>query len=321
MATTTHQTLQIGELSRRTGVPVKTIRFYSDQGVLPPAEVTDAGYRRYAEPDVVRLETIRTLRAAGFDIATIREVLERNLDPDDAVRIQIEAIAVQERTLRRQRLILERALERNDVPGHPERGRALALLSTAERSAFLRNRLELGVEDVPVDEDWWTSFLSAAVDDIPDDLEDDQLTAWIELVEMIEDPSFAETIRRTAAPFWSEFVASGRISLGEWQAQQAAFVERVRQALRDGIDPVSETARGIVQQWVDDLAGIQGDESQVRKVLGHMVTTHDPRHAQYWKLIATIKRMPYDQELQDAWEWIMAAIDVFLENAKHDPQS
>lgn len=321
MAITTRQTLQIGELSRRTGVPVKTIRFYSDQGVLPPAEVTDAGYRRYAEPDVVRLETIRTLRAAGFDIATIREVLERNLDPNDAVRIQIEAIAVQERTLRRQRLILERALARNDVPGHPERGRALALLSTAERSAFLRNRLELGVEDVPIDEAWWSDFLSAAVDDIPDELEDDQLTAWIELVEMTDDPSFAEAIRRTSTPFWTEFVESGQMSLEAWQSQQAAFVERVRQAVREGVDPTSDAARGMVRRWEADLDQVLRSAGQAREVLAHMVSTHDPRHARYWTLIATIKRLPYDHELQDAWEWIMAALEACLQDEKRDPQS
>lgn len=150
----TPRTFGIGDLSKRTGVPVKTIRFYSDQGVLPPAEITRARYRRYAEHDVVRLETVRGLRAAGFDIATIRNVLNRNLDPDTALKIQISAITMQERTLLRQRAVLERMLERNDVSGQAERSRALALLSSAERSAFLRNQFDAGMDGVDVDEDW-----------------------------------------------------------------------------------------------------------------------------------------------------------------------
>jgi hypothetical protein len=40
--------LGIGELATRTGLPVRTIRFYSDSGVVPPAGRTDAGYRLYA---------------------------------------------------------------------------------------------------------------------------------------------------------------------------------------------------------------------------------------------------------------------------------
>lgn len=39
--------LSIGELSRLPGVPVKTIRYYSDIGLVPGSGRTDAGYRRY----------------------------------------------------------------------------------------------------------------------------------------------------------------------------------------------------------------------------------------------------------------------------------
>lgn len=303
MATTTQQTLAIGELAKRTGVPIKTIRFYSNQRILPPADVTRAGYRRYAENDVVRLETIQTLRAAGFDISTIGEVLDRNLGPDQAIRIQIEAIAVQERTLRRQRLMLERVLERGDVSGHPERGRALALLSAAERTAFLRNQLESGVEDLLVDDEWWTDFLSAAVEDIPGELDDDQLTAWIELVDMTGDPSFAEAIRRTAAPFWSDFVTSGEMSLDTWQAQQHELVGVALQACHEHIAPDSDAALHIIGDWVSELARAMtpdGADARVRDVITHMVGTQDPRLTRYWELIGTIKRLPQNQELNDA---------------------
>lgn len=37
--------LSIGELARRSGLPVRTIRFWSDTGVLPPAERTEGGRR------------------------------------------------------------------------------------------------------------------------------------------------------------------------------------------------------------------------------------------------------------------------------------
>lgn len=306
MAVTNQPTIAIGELARRTGVPVKTIRFYSDQGVLPPAEVTGSGYRRYSAEDVVRLETVRTLRAAGFDIATIRDVLDRNLDSRDAMRLQIEAIAVQERTLRRQRLMLERALAGDDVAGHPDRGRALALLSAAERSAFLRHQLEAGIEDVAVDEAWWTRFIGAAVEDIPEDLDDDQLTAWIELVDMTSDPSFADAIRRTAEPFWEHLRDTG-IQLEDWQARQQSLVDQARALVRAGTDPRSPEGQATIGRW----AGEGGTAWQ--DLLRHMLDTHDPRLARYWALIAIIKRMPYDHELDAAWKWILDAAARYLD--------
>ncbi|MDX6328063.1 MAG: hypothetical protein QOI83_446 [Streptomycetaceae bacterium] len=69
----------IGDLARRTGLPVKTIRFYSDLGVVPPTDRTPAGYRLYDLDALARLELVRTLRDLGIDLATIQRVLEREI--------------------------------------------------------------------------------------------------------------------------------------------------------------------------------------------------------------------------------------------------
>lgn len=312
--TAAQQTFTIGELSKRTGVPVKTIRFYSDQGVLPPAEVTDAGYRRYATPDVIRLETVRTLRAAGFDIATIRNVLNRDLDPHEAYRLQIEAISMQERTLRRQRGVLERMLAADETSGQADRSRALALLTSAERSAFLRNQFDAGMQDIQVDEAWWSGFLAAAIEGIPDDLDDVQLAAWIELVEMTSEPSFAEAINRTAQPFWNELLPGSAMDTEAWQHHQRAVVDRAREAVRAGIHPDSSAGQDIIQRWTQDLASVI-DPHRVQQLLTHMVETHDPRLAHYWRLITTVKRMTWDRELQQASDWMLAAIASFQAQA------
>ncbi|MFG2623083.1 MerR family transcriptional regulator [Streptomyces sp. NPDC048507] len=68
----------MGELSRRAGVPVKTIRFYSDRGIVPPAGRSPAGCRPYDPDALARLELVRTLRELGLDLATIRRVLDRD---------------------------------------------------------------------------------------------------------------------------------------------------------------------------------------------------------------------------------------------------
>jgi DNA-binding transcriptional MerR regulator len=66
--------MSIGQLAQLTGLPVKTIRYYSEIGLVPEAGRTAAGYRRYDDTALARLELVRTLRDLGFDLATIGRV-------------------------------------------------------------------------------------------------------------------------------------------------------------------------------------------------------------------------------------------------------
>jgi len=68
--------MQIGELARTTGVTTKTIRFYEDIGVLPPAGRAPNGYRNYEEDAVDRLRFIREAQATGLTLEEITSVLE-----------------------------------------------------------------------------------------------------------------------------------------------------------------------------------------------------------------------------------------------------
>jgi len=52
--------LSIGELARRTGLPVRTIRFWSDAGVLPPAARADGGRRQYDAACAAQAELVAT---------------------------------------------------------------------------------------------------------------------------------------------------------------------------------------------------------------------------------------------------------------------
>lgn len=76
--------IQIKEMSTRSGVPVKTIRYYEQIGLLPPARRAENGYRTYDEVDVNRLRFIKNARALGFhliEIAQILSVQDRNEPP------------------------------------------------------------------------------------------------------------------------------------------------------------------------------------------------------------------------------------------------
>lgn len=67
--------LRIGELAQISGVPAKTIRFYEEIGLLPPALRAENGYRLYNMEDIGRLRFIRNARSLGFTLDDLKEVL------------------------------------------------------------------------------------------------------------------------------------------------------------------------------------------------------------------------------------------------------
>jgi MerR family transcriptional regulator, copper efflux regulator len=67
--------VRIGELADRSGVPVKTIRYYEEIGVLAPAARMASGYRDYDDPALDRLAFIRAAQAVGLTLGEIREIV------------------------------------------------------------------------------------------------------------------------------------------------------------------------------------------------------------------------------------------------------
>jgi DNA-binding transcriptional MerR regulator len=77
--------MRIGELSRRTGVSERLLRYYEEQGLLRPARGR-SGYRDYAEADLETVRGIRTLLAAGLSTSTIAHVLPCLVDLGDGLQ-------------------------------------------------------------------------------------------------------------------------------------------------------------------------------------------------------------------------------------------
>jgi MerR family transcriptional regulator, copper efflux regulator len=71
------KTLQIGEVAVRSGLPVKTIRYYTDIGLLAPhVKRSPSGYRLYESEVLNRLTFIRRTQALGLSLSEIRDILE-----------------------------------------------------------------------------------------------------------------------------------------------------------------------------------------------------------------------------------------------------
>ena len=66
--------MTVGELSRRTGMPVKALREYEDMGLVYTVGRSPAGYRLFDESALWCVAVIRTLRSLGLTVAEIREI-------------------------------------------------------------------------------------------------------------------------------------------------------------------------------------------------------------------------------------------------------
>lgn len=77
-------TYSIGELAKRAGVAIDTVRYYERGELLPPAARLASGYRRYGETELKRLQFIRRAKALGFSLDDIRSLLALSEQADIA---------------------------------------------------------------------------------------------------------------------------------------------------------------------------------------------------------------------------------------------
>ncbi|WP_152192522.1 helix-turn-helix domain-containing protein [Georgenia satyanarayanai] len=68
--------MQIGEVAERTGLSLRTIRYYGEVGLVAPSGRTEGGFRLYTDGDVATLELIKTMKPLGYTLDEMSEVLE-----------------------------------------------------------------------------------------------------------------------------------------------------------------------------------------------------------------------------------------------------
>ena len=87
--------MNIGELSAKTHVSIRTLRHYDKIGLLRPTQVTDAGYRQYDESALQRLHTILLFRELEFPLTDIQRIIDApDFDPINALDRQITLLTM-----------------------------------------------------------------------------------------------------------------------------------------------------------------------------------------------------------------------------------
>lgn len=106
--------LSIGDLSRRTGVKIPTIRYYEQRGLLAPAERSDGNQRRYGKRERERLSFIKHARDLGLTIEAIRELIVLSSHPEWPCE-QADRIAAEQLLSVRKKIAKLQSLERELV--------------------------------------------------------------------------------------------------------------------------------------------------------------------------------------------------------------
>lgn len=88
--------MTVNEVSKKTGVSIRTLHYYDQIGLLTPHEVTESGYRLYDDEDLKRLKDILFFKELEFTLKQIKEIIDNpNYDRQKALKQQINLLNMQ----------------------------------------------------------------------------------------------------------------------------------------------------------------------------------------------------------------------------------
>jgi DNA-binding transcriptional MerR regulator len=297
----------IGQLATRTGVPTRTIRFWSDAGLVPPAGRSGSGYRLYDADAAARLDLVRTLRELGFGLDVIEAVLSRACTVAEVAAAHVTVLDAQIRTLRLRRAVLSTVARNGHTIEEAHLMSKLSQLSARERQRIIDDFVD-GVfagtaPDAP------GAGIARGMRQLPADLPDDpspeQVSAWVELAELTADDDFRQRARSMA-------LAGTSTAQGEAAAQgEPAYqdvIQHAGQALAAGVDPGSPSGKAVLDRIV--AAGTPA--AQREAILRQLETFTDARVERYWQLLAILNGQPVPPSVVPAFEWLIAALRASL---------
>ncbi|KAA2267137.1 MerR family transcriptional regulator [Solihabitans fulvus] len=296
----TGDTLGIGDLARRTGVPVRTIRFYCDEGLLEPARSV-GGHRRFDAATVDRLNLVRRLRGLGLGLRSITDVLAGGCSLADAVAAERATLDREVATLAWRRSAL-RAVEE---AAPTDRAARLELLSEVQDGFAAHDtlvRLWRPMTSGPIPPDTARMFLDIGAPRPPELPTPAQVVAYAELVLLAADRALAIQLRA------STLVNHDRIAdLGALHAAVDAACELAFPQVAAGVGPEPGPA---LDRFVAAHAAAlgTGDTPEFRRALNRRTAAdRHPKMRRYWRLAGEITDEPAPVGVTHTW--LLDALD------------
>ncbi|MCX4985214.1 MerR family transcriptional regulator [Streptomyces sp. NBC_00572] len=269
----------IGELAERAGVTVKTVRYYSDRGLLPEAGRSSGGHRRYGPGALDRLLLIRSLRALDLPVPEVERVLARDEALEEVVSGRLRELGSQLAALRWREASL-RLLQDCPAGERAERLRLIGAVSvppdTAGLVRFWRRILPVQLPGRVV-----SMVLDSVVPALPEEPSPAQVLDFARLHALVSDPLLDRPESRPAPPLPDGEYRPAVLYEGLAEAYTLASAElRGGRSLRDG---------GALDCFVAAYAhaGGEGDSPDFRRRLLPLLARSDgPVITRYWKLAA-----------------------------------
>ncbi|KXP09861.1 MerR family transcriptional regulator [Tsukamurella pulmonis] len=281
----------IGDVAARTGASVKTIRFWSDEGLVPTVR-SAAGYRLYDADSVARLELVRTLRELGLDVKTVRAVLAERTSLAAVAGAHAQALDAQIRTLRIRRAVLRSVATRNSTTEELRIMHEMATLSAAQRQRIIDEFVDEAFAGIAPDAPG--AHIAHGMRSMPAALPDDptpaQVDAWIELAALVADEDFRARAREMAVTGAAATAPPVMVDL-----------EAARAAAEGGTDPASDDAGALL----DALVPAGTDRAALAE---QMVTFTDARVERYWALLGILNDWPARPATVPVAQWVIAAL-------------
>ena len=273
--------LGIGELARLAGVPVRTVRFYCDEGLLEPVR-SAGGHRRFDRSAVERLRLVRRLRGLGMGLSAIAGVLDGRRSLAEAAEAERAALDVELAALAWRRASLRAIAE----AGPAERAARLELLSTVTDGAAAHSALIAfwrGVAVAPLPDDVVDALLDMLVPTPPSDPAPGHVVAYAELVALTADRSLTRRMRERATAQLAVIRDEVGMLVGVGEACEMA--ERsVRAGDRPGPGPALDAFVA-----AHAAARARRDTPAFRRELNLDVEVHrDRRLMRYWRLAGEV---------------------------------
>ncbi|MEU9628470.1 MerR family transcriptional regulator [Streptomyces luteogriseus] len=291
--------LTIGELARVTGLTVRTIRYWSDEGALPPVGRSAGGYRLYDAASVARLELIRTLRELGLGLTDVRRILAGETTVAQVAAAHVVALDAQIRALKVTRAVLSTVAKRDSGVEEMTLMNRLARLSAAERRRIVEDFMAEIFEGIDTADPDIRRRLRFAAAKLPDDPTPEQVDAWVELAELIQDPGFRAEMRQMI-----EFNAADRgpdAPAGSSLWLMSRLVSLAGEARQRGIAPDAPEADEVLR----DLLG--GTDRAV--VLERLTAASNVRVARYRELQAIVNGLGPQPTYDEEFVWVVAALE------------
>lgn len=290
----------IGELSRGTGLSVRTIRYWSDEGALPPVTRSSGGYRLYDAASVARLELIRTLRELGLGLDDVRKVLAGETTVAEVAATHVAALDAQIRSLQVTRAVLSTVARRGSTAEEMTLMNKLARLSAAERKRIADDFMEETFAGLDTADPDIRTRLRFGLAELPEDPTPEQVDAWVELAELLQDRGFRARMRNMI-----EFNAADRgpeVPPGTSLWFMSRLVQLAGEALEQGVAPESPEAEEV-------LAGILGNADRAA-VLERMESAAHSEMARFRELNALVRGMEPLSAHRAEFAWVVAALRV-----------